>query len=397
MDANLIETLLWKPENDTLDFKREQYPLSSKDEKGELIKDILAFANSWKTSDAYILVGVDEKPGGRGSVCGVTHHLAESNLQQMVNSKTNRPVRFEYIPTQVDGQDVGVIKIRHKQDRPLYVLKGIGRLKANAVYVRRGSSTAVAGDDEVAQMVRFASLQEPDPIVAVEFADEHGVRLGTSVRVTSRVLIPLHRPVPPMQSSSPEPRVHGLEAGLSRMYPELAVARLADPMEGSPGERRQYRKETALLTPVLLSAKNHSSTTARDVRVLWRLRKASGVRVLAEDSYPEKPRGAMGLLMRGVVLPHKRDLVVRDQGHQWEVEAHLGKIQPKDEVHTHDRLFVGSEQPITLEAEASVLADNLGDPINPTLSISIDAVEEEVPADDLEAPLSRSRSDDEDD
>ena len=36
-----------------------------------MVKDILAMANAWKTSDAYVLVGVDENPGGRARVVGV--------------------------------------------------------------------------------------------------------------------------------------------------------------------------------------------------------------------------------------------------------------------------------------------------------------------------------------
>jgi predicted HTH transcriptional regulator len=44
-------------------FKRDQYPFeaSSDDDKGELLKDLLAFANSWRRESAFILIGVEEK------------------------------------------------------------------------------------------------------------------------------------------------------------------------------------------------------------------------------------------------------------------------------------------------------------------------------------------------
>jgi hypothetical protein len=62
IDSSFVETLLNMSESDTLDFKQEQYPLANAapEQKGELVKDILAFANAWKTSDAHILVGVAE-------------------------------------------------------------------------------------------------------------------------------------------------------------------------------------------------------------------------------------------------------------------------------------------------------------------------------------------------
>jgi hypothetical protein len=56
IDANFVETLLNMSESDTLDFKQEQYPLANAtpEQEGELVKDILAFANAWKRSDAHM-------------------------------------------------------------------------------------------------------------------------------------------------------------------------------------------------------------------------------------------------------------------------------------------------------------------------------------------------------
>ena len=65
-------------ESATLDFKVQQYSFVSgtPEQKGELLKDILAFANSWRQTDAYILIGVKEVRGGRSLVPGIppSHH-----------------------------------------------------------------------------------------------------------------------------------------------------------------------------------------------------------------------------------------------------------------------------------------------------------------------------------
>jgi len=62
-----MESLLHEDESSALDCKRDQYPFAgaSNDDKSELLKDILAFANSWRRTTGYILIGVDEVKGGR--------------------------------------------------------------------------------------------------------------------------------------------------------------------------------------------------------------------------------------------------------------------------------------------------------------------------------------------
>lgn len=98
MNNTIIEELLNEDESSSLDFKRDQYTFdkATDDQKNELLKDILAFSNSWRRTDAYILIGVEEIKGGRSKVVGVSNHIDDANLQQLVNKKTQRPVNFSY-------------------------------------------------------------------------------------------------------------------------------------------------------------------------------------------------------------------------------------------------------------------------------------------------------------
>ncbi len=106
MNDGLMEQLLREGESSSLDYKRDRYPFAgvTDDEKGELLKDILAFANGWRHAEVYILIGVEEVAGGRSTVVGVSHHIPENDLQQFVNSKTNRPVTFSYRSLPIRGQ-----------------------------------------------------------------------------------------------------------------------------------------------------------------------------------------------------------------------------------------------------------------------------------------------------
>jgi len=148
-----IEELLNEDESSSLDFKRDQYQFDGApdDVKAELLKDILAFANAWRRSEAYILIGVDEVRGCRSQPVGVSEHLHEAHLQQFVNLKTQRPIDFSYRTQNVDGKSVGVIAIP-LQPRPFFLRRDFGGLPKNTVYLRRGSSTAVADPDEIAKM-----------------------------------------------------------------------------------------------------------------------------------------------------------------------------------------------------------------------------------------------------
>lgn len=150
-----IEALLWEDESNSLDFKQTQYPLAgaTDEQKGEIIKDLLAFANAFRRDDAFILLGVQDVQGGRAMILGVTNHLDDADLQQLVNSKTNRTLDFSYHALEVDGKQVGIIRIP-RQDRPTYLRKAYGKLQAETVYLRHGSSTSIGSPDEIASMGR---------------------------------------------------------------------------------------------------------------------------------------------------------------------------------------------------------------------------------------------------
>ena len=152
--TKLIERLLESNEGVALDFKREQYDFegASKEKKSELLKDVLAFANTPRQDAAYILIGVEERRGMRSEVVGVSAHLDDAKLQQFVNHKTVRPVTFCYLEARHDGLRIGVLRIPEHQQRPNYAMSDYGRVKKNAVYIRHGSSTATASPDEIMAM-----------------------------------------------------------------------------------------------------------------------------------------------------------------------------------------------------------------------------------------------------
>jgi predicted HTH transcriptional regulator len=72
MTNELFERLLYDEEGTTIDFRKEQYRFvkATDEEKSELLKDILGFANAFRRSATYILIGVEEVRGDKSNVLG---------------------------------------------------------------------------------------------------------------------------------------------------------------------------------------------------------------------------------------------------------------------------------------------------------------------------------------
>lgn len=188
MNAVLFNRWLFESESDSLDFKRDQYKFirASNKEKSELIKDILAMVNSWRRVDGYIVIGIEEKPEKPNILHGITKHIDDAKIQQFVNSKVNGICNLEYKTYTKDGNTFGIIRIP-VQKRPLYLTKDFGDLKANTVYVRRGTSTSIANIDEISKMGADQYEFSTQPSLEVGFFDRvkgslQGVEMGVDTR-----------------------------------------------------------------------------------------------------------------------------------------------------------------------------------------------------------------------
>jgi hypothetical protein len=374
LEPTLVETLLNMSESDVLDFKRDQYPLAGAgdDEKAELVKDVLAFANAWKTDDAHVVIGANENPGGRAQVVGVREHLDDADLQQLVNSKTNVPVAFEYLSTAVEGLPVGVLRIRKDQERPVFLRRAFGRLRPNVVYVRRGSSTAEADPTEIARMgAASASTAAISPQLSVDLGDPEGrMILGSLATVRSRVLEELPSP-------SPQP-----DYQRNALWAPFALPDYVRAMSGEgrfsinrvePEKVAAFRKEVGLLSRLGFCVKNVGKILVADVRVVVDVAKHHTLRVL--DELPEPPRGPLelraGLSLAPHLRPRTRITTVEDCGDHWEIDARVGKIQPGETVWSPP-FWVGSSVALHLPLVARVFGDSIATPIDVPVTIVID-------------------------
>lgn len=172
--------LCFQGESNCVDYKRAQYAFQGADDaqKAELLKDILCFANAFRRSSAYILIGVDEDASGLGVIHGIDNNevIDDAQLQQFINSKTNNRIPFLAYPLRMNsGKILQVIEIDAcVRGRPFYLKKDYSKLHCKDVWIRTGTSSHIATPEEVAAMGRAAVEFENAPDIKTSLVSENG-------------------------------------------------------------------------------------------------------------------------------------------------------------------------------------------------------------------------------
>lgn len=143
-----IEELIRAPEQTKLDFKSD-LRLDNDHLKAEFVKDVIAVANS-PGDTGFLLYGVDATLPD--PIVGISRSFDDATLQQIVNSKVDRPVAFLYYEQQFDARKIGVVVIPPSSLRPHIVSSTTGNLKDGQIPIRRGSSTTRATAEDLAEM-----------------------------------------------------------------------------------------------------------------------------------------------------------------------------------------------------------------------------------------------------
>ena len=371
MDLRLLESLLYQEESETLDFKSAQYPFdhATDEQKSELLKDLLAFANSWRQTEAHILIGVREVRGGRSLVCGITQHLLNQNLQQFVHSRTNRPLIFSYAPVSFEGAQIGVITVP-LQNRPLYLRHAYGKLTANVVYIRRGDTTGETSPDEVARMGSSEVFSQTQPILEFDFVEVEGRhKLGNCVEVSSTVFdIPDEDEIP----------LYGKGAGTS-------FAVFSDPFENRNYYRdvSVYLRDFMFVRPIGLAVTNTSTVVAHGVLLSLELGPTAGLCVLDDSAKPEFPSKSQISRIHKPSMPRERRIDVSPLGGAVEVRLEFEAIQPGVTIWSENVFHIGAREAMTVLANAKISAHNLPTPIALDAKITINVSRRRVEVSDI--------------
>jgi len=207
--AKILDYAQKRLEFDWLDFKAT-FDMDSEKHRAELVKDISALANTVDT-EGYLIIGVDCS-GEALNLAGFKGNLDDAKLQQIVNSRLNRPVRFTYDLVEHEGKTYGRFTVPYSDVKPHQVTKdwvitentknGTEKHKVisqGQVFRREGSSTEPANVEEIIEMSLNAvndlsKIDEEDlanrVVVLLRRGDHVGIRemLRNAPRCTLRAL-----------------------------------------------------------------------------------------------------------------------------------------------------------------------------------------------------------------
>jgi Putative DNA-binding domain len=355
---------LFASEGDSLDFKRDQYPFSgaTDEQKSELLKDILAFANAWRRDDAYILIGVEEVKGGRANIVGLTGHLEDANLQQFVSGKTSSPVTFSYQPVEFEGKQIGVIQIP-LQRRPVYLKKAYGKLEAEKVYLRRGSSTDFAKPDEIAQMgAAIERADENKPVLKAVFItgkfDE--VESSSIAASTEYLTLPKDTKIPYYAESVGNP----FSAQLSSRHENRDYWR----------ELWKYTAEQRFFVKLKLGLRNVGDASATDVRVSLSVpKKESLVVATMKRKLEDRPQKTSDLTrLTNFALNQNHNVFCEECADSWRIEFEITRVLPKEFIVMHEVFCIGATASTNLSLSGLVFANELSSPTQFELELKLD-------------------------
>ncbi|AOO57155.1 helix-turn-helix domain-containing protein [Klebsiella pasteurii] len=348
LSETLLEELCYKGEGSDLDYKSERYNFSRKvsdEEKSEMLKDILALANTHREGTAYILMGFKENPPYPAEVVGLSQEgvIDDSRLQEFVNGKLETKLTFRYEEGLFDGKHIAVISIP-KQQRPLYLKKDFGKLLKDTVYVRRGSSTGIASPREIALM-GAANLARGDAQVELLFQTAENQLLPSFFEKTF-LIFPSNLPDLEKQKG-----LYTLGGIANKDYWRDCAA---------------YHSYRERLIQVRLSFSNQSEFSLSDVQleITCRSPEDRDISLMRADDLPPEPE--MTLILSGLAshFEHaKRNMSVDEHGSQPTVHATLGIVRPGQTIRTEEDLVILPSGPGNYVLYVRVFASEIPKPI----------------------------------
>ncbi len=149
IESGRIEALVALGETTSIELKRE-VETTTKDQKAELIKDLLGLANTQASPPHLLVIGFDDKT--RSYYGPPSPNLTQDRLERLLSEYTTPPLRVRYRVLGCQVGEVGEIEVfRDRTQLPYRVARSFGnqkRIEMGSLFVRHGSQTVPATPDE---------------------------------------------------------------------------------------------------------------------------------------------------------------------------------------------------------------------------------------------------------
>ena len=292
--------------------------------------------------------------------------MDDSDLQQFVNSKTQRPLIFEYKNTKIENKNIGYIKIPINE-RPLYIEKDYGKVKKQVVYIRRGSSTTEATPDEIAKMGASTLSEKTIPILELSFANRNEkLVLETNININSEILdLPKNEDIKDYKESNSYDKFNIMSNFTSvnkDYYRELC----------------KYYYFKTIVEPMAFCIKNPSDTIATDIKIEITIDSYdNNLSFINEKELPIKPKANYDRISHNIKsfqeqmseAQEQPDITIRLINNVWHIDVSFQKVQPRQTIFTKDLIYLILKNEEKINFNYKIFADELPIPIEGNLSI----------------------------
>lgn len=185
LDEIIMELLHLGVEGEYWDFKEKPYFFegqSDKDKnkkKGDLLHDIICMANNLSNRDAFIIMGIQDKPVKITGVKQFSNKWTQESYQDFLQNLTWAGDMIPIVEFRtIHNGELDVLIIKKSNRVPFYITKNYGKVRENRIYVRKGSkntaidSQAEIGDIEKLFEFRFGLIPFPKERV-INYITDH--------------------------------------------------------------------------------------------------------------------------------------------------------------------------------------------------------------------------------
>lgn len=151
-------------ESALVDLKEAWYALDTGRGKGELVKDVIAMANTSTPDDpGLLIIGVQDRRHG-GAIVGLADRVPSEQLQQLVSAYIDPPpvIRLEH--TSVARKQIAVVGIFGSPDHIYHATRELDQTKPDIAYVRRGDTVGQLTIAEMEERIRNKALRLRAPV-----------------------------------------------------------------------------------------------------------------------------------------------------------------------------------------------------------------------------------------
>ena len=371
-----LEQLRYKGESADLDFKQAQYRFvgAPDHQKSELLKDILAMSNAYRTGPGYILIGFKDQMPHPAEVVGIaaSDHIDDAALQQFVRSKVDPLLEFQYEERLFDGKHVAIFTVP-KQVRPFAPNKDYGKVKKNAVYVRRGSSTDEASMSEISKMILADAGVSKPACIDLQIDTEKNEPLPFHLKMAFLEFGDL----PDYEEENWLDMGNGVKARM----PSIKMVNRHYYRDAA-----KYHATVNRMVLVRLSLANLSDFALEEVKLELSCLAPQGqrVRMLRSDELPQGPTvDLMGRAFRGGVNQLREQVNIDDRGSEPVCHVLFGTLRPRETGRAEKDVALLPAGPGKYTLSVRILAKEIATPIVKEHAIGIEGEVRHMGLEDL--------------